>query len=78
MIIIKYEDENEVQTIIDAQTALGFHLIAVSNVKEGNFLGFDDRNEPIPLIQPTNQELSNNQFIIMSALADIYVALPTA
>jgi hypothetical protein len=31
-----------------------------------------------PVAQPTNQELNDNQFIIMSALADIYMSLPTA
>jgi len=75
MRIIKYENESEVEAIVAAQTALGFHLIEVSNVGEGNFLGFDDRIVIIPSVQPTNQELSDNQLTLMDVLGTIYEGL---
>lgn len=80
MVIIKYENESEVQSIIDEQTKKGLHLVSVSNVIEGNFLGFDDRDvvPQIPNVdsnQLTMKELQDNQLIIMSAIADLYSAL---
>ena len=75
MVIIKYENESEVQGIINAQTALGLHLISVSNVTEGNFLGFDDRNVAPPVQTYSNQELKDNQLTLMDVLATMTEAL---
>lgn len=58
MVIIKYENESEVQGIIGTQTALGMHLVAVSNVGEGNFLGFDDR-DVVPIVTPAQATLND-------------------
>lgn len=71
MIIIKYENKSEVQGIIDSQTALGMHVVAVSNVGEGNFLGFDDRVD----IQPANQEILDGQQTIKDGMADMFIAI---
>lgn len=44
MIIIMYDGtQAEYNRIVAEQAKKGFPLIEISNVKEGNFLGFDDR-----------------------------------
>ena len=75
MIIIKYETEEEVQPIVNAQIALGFHLIAVSNIIEGKFLGFDDRTEIQQTTQPTNQEIIDGQLVLMDVMATMFEAM---
>lgn len=45
MQIVKYQTEEESQKIIAEKTAQGLILIAVSNVTEGNFLGFKEPYE---------------------------------
>jgi hypothetical protein len=77
MIIIKYENESEVQAIVDTQTALGMHQIAVSNVGEGNFLGFDDRDvvQSVLPVTYTNQEIIDNQQTMKDAIADAYILI---
>jgi len=79
VIIIQYQNESEVQPIIDKQRELGFHLIAVSNVIEGHFLGFDDRDAVPPTTQPTNQEVMDyqkkvldGQIVLMDVIATMY------
>lgn len=74
MVIIKYENESEKQLIIDEQTSKGLHLVAVSNITEGNFLGFDDRDvvQPVPQEQIDMNTLMDNQLTIMNAIADLY------
>ncbi|MBU3146925.1 hypothetical protein [Clostridium sp. CF012] len=72
MIIIKYENESEVQAITDAQIAKGMHLIAVSNITEGKFLGFDDRD----VIQtPQPQPQSPLQLTVLTALGEQITSL---
>jgi hypothetical protein len=72
MQILKYTTEEEKEAIITEKTEQGLTLVAVSNVGEGSFLGFDDRNATPPTNQPTNQEINNNQIIIMDVLATMY------
>ncbi|MBU3216640.1 hypothetical protein LL033_17475 [Clostridium estertheticum] len=67
MIIIKYINESEVKAITDAQIAKGMHLISVSNVTEGNFLGFDDR-DVVPTVIPNDPVQSPLQLTILEAL----------
>jgi hypothetical protein len=68
MKIIKYVEESKIQSIIDEQTALGFKLVEVSNIGEGNFLGFDDRDitptEKTP-IEVQLQDIKNNTDMII-------------
>ena len=71
MIIIKYENESEVEAIVAEQTSKGFHLIEVSNITEGNFLGFDDKVEVIPSIQPTNQEVMDMQITVLDLVVTV-------
>lgn len=71
MIIIKYEEDSERQPIIDAQIALGFQLIAISNITEGNFLGFDDR---LPVQTYSNQQIIDNQMTQLDLTVSIYEA----
>lgn len=77
MVIIKYETQDEVQALTAAQTALGMHLVAVSNITEGNFLGFDDRDvvTPIPPEQVTMQQSMADQQTIKDGIADLYIAI---
>lgn len=76
MQIIKYEIEEEKQTIIAEKLTQGFTLVAVSNITEGNFLGFVETNTiPIPQpAQPTNQGLLDNQMTLMNGMVDIYMS----
>jgi hypothetical protein len=53
--IIKYETEEEAEQIIAEKVALGLILVEVSNIKEGNFLGFSDN--PLPDKTPIEQQL---------------------
>jgi nitrogen regulatory protein PII len=69
MIIIKYENEEEVKEIVDEQTKKGLIVVEVSNVGEGNFLGFDDRNlipkEKTPIEVQLNDIKNNTDMIIL-------------
>ena len=71
MVIVKYNDESEVQTIIDTQTSKGLVLVEIANISEGNFLGFDDRfvepKTPLDL-----QSLKDDNLILMDVLATMY------
>ena len=42
MKIIAYRTEDEKQNIIDNQKTQGFDIVGISNITEGNFLGFMD------------------------------------
>ncbi|MGG6314100.1 hypothetical protein [Paenibacillus macerans] len=42
MLIIKYETEEEAEQIIYEKQKDGFTLVEVSNITEGNFLGFQE------------------------------------
>lgn len=42
MRIIKYENGDEMQNIIDSNVSDGYLLVEVANVTEGNFLGFEE------------------------------------
>lgn len=74
MIIIKYETEEEAQQIIQTKQAEGFVLIAVSNVTEGNFLGFDDSTPtPVdPALEVRLTGLKEDNLILMDVLATMY------
>lgn len=60
MKIIKYQTEEEAAEIIARETANGLIMTAVSNITDGNFLGFMD---PAPqIIEVTsNQQLADIQ-----------------
>ena len=75
MQIIKYLTEEEAQQIIVGEVALGFALIQVSNVTEGNFLGFLEPNEQLPAGQPTNQEIYDNQMTMLDVQVSTYEAI---
>lgn len=79
MVIIKYDKEEDAQRIIDEQLAKGLQLVEVSNISEGNFLGFDDRAIQSPTLPPTKDEqiaiLQQDNLIIMDALASVYEQL---
>jgi hypothetical protein len=73
MQIVKYETEQEAQQIIQEKEALGFVLIEVSNITEGNFLGF---TEPQSLIKRTTlDEVIEQNLVLMDALATIFEAI---
>ena len=75
MLIIKYETEEEKQTIITNKIALGFTLVEISNITEGNFLGFVEGTTIVETpIQPTNIEIQETQMTILSGIADVYMA----
>lgn len=76
MKIMKYDNESDLQSIIDEQTALGLHVVAISNVVEGNFIGFDDR-DIVPTVTPTPLEtqILEGQQTIKDGLADMYIAV---
>lgn len=66
MIIIKYETEEEGKQIITEKSAAGYTLVAVQNVTEGNFLGFQEPGwvppEPeTPLLDKIND---NTEYLI--------------
>lgn len=71
MQIVKFITEEEAQQIIAQKQSEGLILTNVSNVTEGNFLGFKDPDE-IPIASPTNQGLVENQLILMDVLATMY------
>lgn len=50
MLIVKYETEEEAQQIIAEKESARYTLVEVSNVKEGNFLGFQEPGwtPPVP------------------------------
>ncbi len=79
MIIIKYSTDEEMNSIIDAQTAKGLILVEVANVTEGKFLAFDDRYvEPVmptTIPKPIEEQLSQmkgDNLILMDALATVF------
>ena len=75
MQIIKYETEEEKQTIITDKIALGFTLVEISNITEGNFLGFVESATIVETpIKPTTQDLLDNQMTLMSGMVDIYMS----
>jgi hypothetical protein len=77
MKIVKYETEAEAQTIIAEKVAAGMTLIEVSNITEGNFLGFAENSSEIPstdtpkttveLLQDENTEIK----LALAELAEI-------
>ena len=75
MQIIKYQTEEEAQIIIAEKILQGFILTDVSNIGEGNFLGFTEE-ALIPIVgnQPTNEEIAETQMTILSGVADVYMA----
>jgi len=72
MQIVKYQTEDESQQIIADKTALGFTLIEVANITEGNFLGFLEPNEPVVPVPNEMKEMKDNQLILMEVLATMY------
>ncbi|ANS73716.1 hypothetical protein AWM70_03280 [Paenibacillus yonginensis] len=75
MIIVKYQNEEEMQQIIDEKQAAGYTLIEVQNITEGNFLGFEEPGW-IPTETPpdvTNQikELQNENTDLKLAIAEL-------
>ena len=79
MIIIKYGNEEEMNSIIDEQSAKGLILVEVTNVTEGNFLAFDDRYvEPVMLsnipkpIEEQLDKIKEDNLILMDALATVF------
>ncbi|MCB2354331.1 hypothetical protein [Clostridium estertheticum] len=80
MRIIKYENDMEKASIIAEQLSQNFILTDISNVVEGKFLGFNDRatvlaTTSVTSIEPTNQEINDNQMILMEVLANMTEAL---
>ncbi|WP_018213731.1 hypothetical protein [Desulfitobacterium hafniense] len=79
MRVIKYDSEDEVQSIIAEQELNGLILVEVANVTEGNFLAFDDRYvEPVmpsSIPRPIEEQLSQikgDNLILMDALATVF------
>ncbi|MNP28570.1 hypothetical protein D3C76_1215400 [compost metagenome] len=60
MIIIKYETEEEAEQIIYEKQEDGFTLVEVTNITEGNFLGFQG-SEWTPSIYPKPLEERINE-----------------
>lgn len=74
MKIIKYDGtEQSKELIVNEQENNGFTLTAISNITEGNFLGFMDN----PIIQPPPieqqiEQLKQDNLILMDVLATMY------
>ncbi|WP_214813837.1 hypothetical protein [Exiguobacterium sp. s196] len=79
MIIVKYKTEQEAQQIIDEKQAQGLTLVEVSNITEGNFLGFvENPKNPTSLEEKVTQleQLVQEQNLTqMEVLATIYEQL---
>jgi len=73
MQIIAYQTEEEKQEIIASKLSEGLLLVNVSNVKEGNFLGFTENplKDPTPIEQQVAQ-LQQDNVILMDALATTF------
>ena|GEM_PF-6405365 len=75
MKIVKYETEEEAEQIKNQQIAKGYILVEVSNITEGNFLGFQEVGwiEPEPETplhdQITQLEAQNTE--LMLAVAEL-------
>jgi len=71
VISIKTVKDNYILEINDIETDLG--EIGQIQQLDGSFI---DDTTPIipPVIQPTNQEIKDNQMTIMNGLTDIYMA----
>jgi len=65
---IEYINETDRQTIIDANNTK--ILIEEQNIIEGNFLIFSD----VKPLENQLIELSDTQMVIMSGIADVYMA----
>lgn len=57
MKIYMYKTNEDAQEIITRETANGLILTEVSNIEEGNFLGFSDN--PIPWRTPIEERIIN-------------------
>lgn len=44
MLLVKYDTEQEAKRIIKQKTSMGYTLVSVQNITEGNFLGFQKSN----------------------------------
>lgn len=62
MRIYKYTTEEEAQQIISENKAQGLVLVEISNITEGNFLGFAENSIPTPTTSETR--LSNIENIL--------------
>lgn len=74
---IQYTDDTDRQGVLDAnvnKTLIGEQNIYEDGVKN-NYLVFVDKLPPVTSIEPTNQEINDNQMIIMEVLANMTEAL---
>jgi hypothetical protein len=75
MIIVKYETEEEADQIKIDKIGLGYILVEVSNITEGNFLGFQESGyvPPVqeqPLIAQVAELKSQNADIIFALVSN--------
>jgi hypothetical protein len=72
MQIVKYTTETEANKIIAEKEALGLTLIEVSNITEGNFLGFAESASELPkekeTIEDKLQRIEENIAAILKTL----------
>ena len=75
MKIVKYETENEAEQIKNEHIAKGYILVEVSNVTEGNFLGFQETGwiepEPETLLRDQLTRLETQNTELMLAVAEL-------
>ena len=68
MEILKYSNQDEYEKLIAEKTAQGLVLTNVSNVKEGNFLGFKELSELKTPIEQKLEEISTKLDAILKLI----------
>jgi len=73
MIIIAYNGtQSEIDRITNEQNAVGFVLTHISNITEGDFLGFTEKAKIDVTAEQEISELKEQNLIIMDAIATLF------